>query len=210
MKRFILIIALFTVIIFACTEKSNTNELSKDEVIFNIIEPGNGIYVIAVKNVNQQELQNKNYEAIHKQNDRILKIERYNNKGNLSDDFSVAAVTKFEYDSNGHVKYLKYFNKDGKPGINSEFGYSSIEYIYDDQNRVIMEIYRDVNSKLLEIPRDNLGDIAKVNFLSPILAYEYVGDELKIKALDKNLNLLKEVYGDKPCVPFIDCGESER
>jgi hypothetical protein len=179
-------------------------------VIYNIIEPGNGIYVIAEKNVRKEELQNKSYEAIHMQTDRILKIERFNHQGKLSDNFSVAAVTKFEYDSNGRVKYLRYFDKDGNPGINTEFGYSSIEYIYDDQNRVIMEIYRDANSKLLEIPRDNSGDIAKVNFLSPILAYEYVGNELKIKALDKNLNLLKEVYGDKPCVPFIDCGESER
>ena len=72
-----------------------------------------------------------------------------------------------------------------------------------------MEIYRDENYKFLNVPRDDSGNIAKIDFLAPVLTYEYLGDALKIKALDQNFNLLKEVVGDKPCVPFIDCGNGE-
>jgi len=72
-----------------------------------------------------------------------------------------------------------------------------------------MEIYRDAESKFLEVPRNINGEIVKKDFLAPVLTYEYLDDKLRIKALDKNFNLLKEVVGDKPCVPFIDCGEND-
>ena len=89
------------------------------------------------------------------------------------------------------------------------FGYWSIEYIYDETGRVRMEIYRDAEFKFLRVPRNMSGDIAKKNFIAPILTYEYNNDTLKIKAFDENFNLLKEAIGDKPCIPFIDCGEAD-
>ncbi len=72
-----------------------------------------------------------------------------------------------------------------------------------------MEFYKDVNSKFLEIPKDSTGKIIYKNFISPILSFEYLKNKIKIKAFDKNLNLLKESIGNKPCIPFIDCGENE-
>lgn len=204
---------LFTVIIISvyltgCNVDYNNDHEEKSKVIYNIIEPGNGIYVVRKKNVKKSQLDKENYETIFYADNKVSKIERYNN-GNLSDEFSVAAITKFEYNSDGQLKQLKYFDKNDIASEDEIFGYSSIEYIYDEKDRVRMEIYRDKNNKFLEVPVDNYGNIAKVNFISPILTYEYIDDKLKIKALDKNFNLLKEMIGDKPCIPFIDCGENE-
>jgi hypothetical protein len=165
--------------------------------------------VITQKNVEEAVTKNLNFEKIYYEKDKVVKIERYNKNRVLTDDFSVAAITNFEYDPNGNVKFIKYYDKNNIPAENDLFGYWSIEYIYDEQNRVKMEIYRDAESKFLTVPRNNSGEIAKINFISPVLTYEYIGDQLKIKALDKNFNLLKEVYGDKPCIPFIDCGEND-
>ena len=206
----IITISILAVLAVIGCQTATQNESNKNEMVkYNLIEPGNGIYVITQKDVTKENTKNKSFEAVYYENELVTKIERYNNLGNLSDSLSVAAITKFEYNSDNKVKYLKYFDRNG---INSEdeiFGYWSVEYIYDNLGRVRMEIYRDAESKFLEVPRDNSGNIAKLNFLSPVLTYEYIDNKLKIKALDQNFNLLKEVIGDKPCVPFIDCGESD-
>jgi hypothetical protein len=201
-------ILIFILLLTSCISETNNSEV-KERIQYNLIQPGNGIYVITKKNVEEKQTSNFDFEKVYYENDKKVKIQRYNKKGNLSDDFSVAAVTKFEYDPNGNVKFIKYFDKNNTPAEDDLFGYWSIEYIYDEQNRVRMEIYRDAENKFLTVPRDNSGKIAKINFISPVLTYEYLGDQLKIKALDKNFNLLKEVYGDKPCIPFIDCGEND-
>ena len=195
-------------LLISCKSKIDNSEIT-GRVQYNLIQPGNGIYAIIKKNVEEEQTNNFDYEKIFYEKNKVVKIERYNKNGNLTDDFSVSAITKFEYDIAGNVKYIKYFDRIGNAAENEMFGYWSIEYIYDEQNRVRMEIYRDSESKFLTVPRNNSGEIAKINFISPVLTYEYIGDHLKIKALDKNFNLLKEVYGDKPCIPFIDCGEND-
>lgn len=196
----------FFITIISCVENNSESSFS---VRYNIIHPGNGIYLITEKDVAKEKTINNYFEQVHYLDDKIMKIERYNTEGELTDNLSVPAITKLYYNTDDQVKYLKYFDKDGKNSEDEEFGYWSIEYIYDEENRVKMEIYRNTESKFLKVPKDNSGNIAKVNFLAPILTYEYSGDKLKIKALDQNFNLLKEVIGEKPCVPFIDCGESE-
>ncbi len=200
--------ALF-LLLFIASCNSNKDANLVDYIKYNIVEPGNGIYAITKKDVPKEEILNSAHEVIFYQNNNVSKIERYNAEGKLTDNFSVAAITIFEYDTEGNVKFIKYFDKNGSPAEDELFGYWSIEYIYDEQNRVRMEIYRDADSKFLTVPRDNKGDIAKINFIAPVLTYEYINDKLKIKALDKNFNLLKEVIGDKPCIPFIDCGEND-
>ena len=180
-----------------------------NNVKYNIIEPGNGIYAVVEKDVSEDKLKNNFYEKIYFNKELPIKIERYNKSAELTDELSVSAITMFEYDSDNKVKRVKYFNKLKQKSEDEDFGYHSIEYIYDELGRVRMEIYRNANSEFLKVPRDNSGNIAKVDFLSPVLTYEYIDDKLRIKALDQNFNLLKEVLGDKPCVPFIDCGENE-
>ena len=199
---------LIIVTTFSC---SNKEELDNkiNEVQFNLIQPQNGIYVILKRNALKYEINDNYYEKITLQNNLPIKIERFDKQGKLTDELSTPAVTAFEYNSNNNVKYLRYFDKNGNNAQDELFGYWSIEYIYDELNRVRMEIYRDSENKFLRVPRDDSGNIAKINFLSPVLTYEYINDKIKIKALDQNFNLLKEVLGDKPCVPFIDCGEAE-
>lgn len=201
-----LILPLLAIIVtISCTQKYDDNLTIK----YNLIQPQNGIYVILDKDVNEKELKNNFYEKITSENNHPTKIERFNPSGKLTDELSTSAITVFEYAENGNVKFVKYFNKNSKPAADKKFGFASIEYIYDEFDRVRMEIYRDENFKFLKVPRDDSGNIAKIDFLSPVLTYEYLGDVLKIKALDQNFNLLKEVVGDKPCVPFIDCGNDE-
>jgi len=204
-----IIILFFSLILLlsGCTETKSVNNIYSFQ--YNLIEPGNGIYVITDKNIEKEKTKNNDFEMIHYNNNRIEKIERFNKDGNLSDDFNVSAITEFEYNSDGNIKYLKQYDKDGNKSEDEVFGYWSVEYIYDEQNRVVMEIYRDKESKFLKVPLDKSGNFEKINFLSPVLTYEYIGNDIKIKAFDQNFNLLKEIYGDKPCLPFIDCGENE-
>ncbi len=195
--------------LFGCQNDLQKPKVTESTIKYNLIEPANGIYVIIKKNVKKEDLPDNYYEAVYYNNGKISKIERHNKQGDLTDNLSVAAITIFEYNSDENVKYVKYFDKGNKKAVDKKFGYWSIEYIYDEYNRVKMEIYRDADNKFLSVPRDNLGKIVKKDFLAPVLTYEYLGNNLRIKALDKNFNLLKEVLGDKPCVPFIDCGENE-
>ena len=204
----ILSIIVVLLIAVSCIDKNDDVNLITN-LQYNLIEPGNDIYVIQQENVSSDKIIGKNHEKVYYVDNKIDKIERYDEKGNLTDGFSVSAITSFEYDSNGRVKYLRYFDKDGRKWEDDVFGYWSVEYIYDEKDRVRMEIYRDAESRFLEVPRDNSGNIAKINFLAPVLSYEYIDDQLRIKALDQNFNLLKEVLGDKPCIPFIDCGEND-
>lgn len=205
-KHFLLSI-LFISLLSGCIKE--VKKTTDNNVKYNLIEPGNGIYAIIEKNVSEDKVKNNFYEKNYFDKKLLVKIERYNKSSELTDELSVAALTMFEYNSDKKVKQIKYFDKLNQKAVDEDFGYHSIEYIYDEFGRVRMEIYRNANSEFLKIPRDDSGNIAKINFLSPVLTYEYIGNELRIKALDQNFNLLKEVVGDKPCVPFIDCGENE-
>lgn len=196
---------LISLLLFSCKNSPIENNVFK----YNIIKPENGIYAVVKKNVTEKELVDSYYEKLTYDNYKLTKIERYNPGNKLTDNLSTPAITKFEYNSDKQIKYVKYFDSDHNNAVDNKFGFWSIEYIYDEFNRVRMEIYRDEDNKFLSVPRDNLGKIAKKDFLAPVLTYEYLGDKLRIKALDQNFNLLKEVLGDKPCVPFIDCGEYE-
>jgi hypothetical protein len=209
MLKKIIIFTSIALLISGCLSESPTEKNTELFVKYNIVKPGNGIYVITKKNVKKKQTKNNFYEVVNYADGMVIKIERYNKMGVYTDSLAVAAVTMFEYNSEGKTKYIRYYDKDGQRAEDEVFGFWSIEYIYDELNRVRMEIYRDAETKFLEIPRDNSGNIANINFLSPVLTYEYIGDKVKIKALDQNFNLLKEVYGDKPCVPFIDCGEKD-
>lgn len=202
---FILILTLFS----GCQLDSQSDEESTSNLVYNIIEPGNGIYAISQKNTTKEATSDNNHEIVYYDNSNISKIERYDASGKLTDNFSVAAVTCFEYDNDNRVKYVKYYDRNENKWEDDIFGYWSIEYVYDETGRVRMEIYRDAEFKFLKVPRNMSGDIAKINFIAPILTYEYTNDTLKIKAFDENFNLLKEAIGDKPCIPFIDCGESD-
>jgi hypothetical protein len=208
-KKTIILSLLFFIFFSGCIKQNGTSNSRNNNVQYNLIKPGNGIYAIVEKNVTEEKTKNNSFEKKYFNEGKIIKIERYNTKGKLTDDFFVPAITKFEYDSDNHVKFVKYYNKKNHKAIDNNFGYWSIEYIYDNENRVVMEIYRDAESKFLEVPRNINGEIVKKDFLAPVLTYEYLDDKLRIKALDKNFNLLKEVVGDKPCVPFIDCGEND-
>ncbi|MFZ1289311.1 MAG: hypothetical protein WAR79_04445 [Melioribacteraceae bacterium] len=202
------ILKFFLTIILAAFLISSCNS-SKEKIIlkYNLVTPQNNIYVITQKDVSENEIKNNIYEKVSFHSNKPIRIERCDKNGKLTDDLFVSAITAFEYSKDGNVKFVKYFDKNLNPSPDKKFGFASIEYVYDELNRVRMEIYRDKNFKLLQVPIDNSGNFAKVDFLSPILVYEYFDFQIKIKALDQNFNLLKEVVGEKPCIPFVDCGE---
>lgn len=190
-----------------CDFNPKTNNSEDVNISYNLITPGSGIYAITDKNIRPNKIEGKNYEKVYRDENGIIKIERYNQRGELSDNFSVPAITLFEYDNENNVKYIKYYSSNGNPAENETFGYWSVEYIYDELNRVRMEIYRDSNSKFLTVPRDEMGNIADLDFIAPFISYEYLRNDIRIKAFDQNFNLLKAKIGEKPCIPFIDCGD---
>lgn len=197
-------IVMILILVFSCSDENTGNKV---KAVYNLIKPSAGIYEVFAKNVDKDKIKGNFYEKQIFENNRLVKIERYNKKGDLTDGLFVPAITVFEYDKDGKVKFVRYLDKNGNAANTPQFGYSVIEYVYGPDGKVIMEIYRDKNFNLLNVPRDENGNIKNVDFISPVLVYLYNGNILKIKAFDKNFNLIKETEGDKPCIPFIDCGE---
>lgn len=196
---------IFSILLISCSESNNSiNEFEK----YNLIESGSGIYSIIKKDVSKELLQNKSFEKLIYQDSLLIKIERYDSTGSLSDNFSVPAITEFTYNRDKMISTLTYFDRNRNKAKDELFGFHSIHYVYDNQKRVKAEFYKDIDGKFLHIPKNIDGDIAKINFIPPILTYEYVEDNIIIKAFDSNFNLLKETNGQKPCIPFIDCGEN--
>ncbi|MBK7105036.1 MAG: hypothetical protein IPH62_07120 [Ignavibacteriae bacterium] len=197
----------FYTIIFASFFNSCNLSNEKNTVKFNLVEPQNNIYEIIKSDVEEKETKNNFHEKISYHNNKPIRIERCDKNGKLTDELFAPAITLFEYDKNENVRLIKYFDKSFKPFTNRNFGFASIEYVYDELNRVRIEIYRDDKFKFLQIPIDTTGSVAMVDFIAPILVYDYFDFQTKIKAFDQNFNLLKEVVGEKPCIPFIDCGD---
>lgn len=183
--------------------------LFKEKLVvkYNLISPKNNIYEIIKKDVSENEIKNNFFEKTSLLHNKPIKIERCDKNGKLTDELFAPAITTFEYYENGNTKFVKYFNKILKPFSDKNFGFASIEYVYDELNRVRIEIYRDENFKFLKIPYDTTGNVIMADFIAPILVYEYFDFQTRIKAFDQNFNLLKEIVGEKPCIPFIDCGD---
>lgn len=199
-------IILFASVLSSCG--SNEPNVKKSKVVFNIIQPSAGIYAIVEKNVPESKTTNHYFEKNTYENNKLVKIERFDKSGKLTDSLFIPAVTTFKYDSQNRVVYLHYYDKNRKIASHPKFNYSTVEYIYDDQGRVIMEIYRDKNNRLLNVPKDENGKLVGGDFLPPVLAYVYTDGKTIIKAFDKNFSFLKETTGKKPCIPFIDCGKN--
>ncbi len=206
-KILYLFTAILPVFIIASCKTNKSNEENTD-VKFNLIKPSSGIYAVIEKNVPESKTVNHYFEKNTFEKNKLIKVERFDKSGKLTDGLFVPAVTAFEYDAQNRVKYLRYFDKVGRPALNPKFNYSSVEYIYNNAGRVIVEIYRDKDFKLLKVPKDNSGKIKQNGFIAPVLAYIYNNKNLLIKAFDENFNLIKETTGQKPCIPFIDCGEN--
>ncbi len=187
----------------------NNDTGEKVGVEYNLIRPSAGIYEVFEKGVSKEKVNGNYFEKNEFRNGKLVKIERYDKSGKLTEDLGVPAVTAFEYDGNGRVKFVRYFDKSEKAAETPKFHYSVIEYVYDSGGNVILEIYRDKNFDLLKVPKDESGKIKNTNFISPVLAYVYNGNKLTIKAFDEKFNLIKETTGKKPCIPFIDCGEQK-
>ena len=199
-------IILFASVLSSCG--SEENKQSDLKVVFNILQPSAGIYAIVEKDVPNEKITNQYFEKNTYENNKLVKIERFDKSGKLTDSLFIPAVTTFKYDSQNRVVYLHYYDKNRKIASHPKFNYSTIEYIYDEKGRVILEIYRDKNNRLLTIPKDFDEKLLNNSFLPPVLAYVYTDGKTIIKAFDKNFTFLKETTGKKPCIPFIDCGDN--
>lgn len=198
-----------TLFIFILFNSCNNEEKDEIKTQFNLITPSKVIYSVEKRNVSDKEIKNNYYEKCFYSMNKLIRIERYSPQNTLTDDLSVAAITKFEYDGLGNLRYISYYDKNKNRSNDKIFGYSSIEYVYDELERVKIEIYRDKKLEFLKLPPHYQNNITLQNFLAPILTYEYKNNEVFVKAFDENFNLLKETEGNKPCIPFIDCGENE-
>lgn len=208
-KKFLMnavFILLFISLLSSCERsESNVNNL---KVVFNIVQPSAGIYAVVEKNVPESKTANQYFEKNTYVNGKLIKIERFGKSGKLTDSLFIPAITTFKYDSQNRVEYLRYYDKTRKVASHPKFNYSTVQYIYDEQERVILEIYRDKNNRLLTVPKDLDGKLLDNSFLPPVLAYVYTGGKTITKAFDKNFTFLKETTGKKPCIPFIDCGNN--
>ncbi len=211
MKNLVLLILLTGLFFSSCTkEYRHPNEINLGDTtaVYNLVEPTATLYEVLQKDVGIDETRDHFYEKIYLVDSSIVKIEVYDDDNELYDDSNYFAVKKYSYDDFGRVKFVKYYNKDGERAEDNFGNYWLIEYIYDDEGRIILELYRDKNFDLVKVPRNASGKIAEKDFIAPVLAYSYEDkDSLLIKAFDENFNLLKEEYGSRPCIPFIDCGE---
>lgn len=211
MKNLVFIFIAAGIIFSSCTKEyrhPNEKNLGDTTAVYNLVEPTATLYEILRNDVGIDETRKRFYEKVYLVDSSIVKIEVYNDYNELYDAPSYFSVKKYSYDDFGRVRFVKYFNKDGERAEDSFGRFWLIEYVYDNDGRIILELYRDKNFDLVKVPRSGDGKIADKDFIAPVLAYSYdSGDSLLIKAFDENFNLLKEEYGSRPCIPFIDCGE---
>lgn len=209
--KILLFSVLTLLVLISCTKEyrhPNEENLGDTTVVYNLIETTATIYEVVKNDIPFEETKDHFYEKVFRVDTNIVKIEVFDDENELYDDPNYYAVKKYTYDDFGNIKFVKYFNKDGKRAEDPFGKYWLIEYIYDSEGRIILELYRDKSFNLVKVPRDEKGKIEEKDFIAPVLAYSYEnGGRLLIKAFDENFNLLKEEYGSRPCIPFIDCGE---
>jgi hypothetical protein len=180
-------------------ERESTN------IKYNIIEPQTSIYKIIKSNVVFEETTGKYFEKRIFQNNDLVKIERYDDQENLTDGLNIPAVTVLEYNKNHKVRFVKYFNRFNKKAVDPKLNYWSKEIIYSNANTLI-EIFSDTTGSLLKLPKDKNEQI---NYIAPVIVYLNTAKGPLIKAFDSEFNLISEQFGEKPCIPFIDCGGNE-
>jgi len=211
MKKIVLLFILAGGLFSYCTKEyrhPNETNLGDTTAVYNLVEPTATLYEILKKDVGIDETRDHFYEKIYLVDSSIVKIEVYDDDNDLYDDPNYFAIKKYSYDDFGRIKFVKYYNKNNERAEDNFGKYWLIEYLYDSNGRIILELYRDKNFNLIKAPRTESGKIADKDFIAPALAYSYEDDNrLLIKAFDENFNLLKEEYGSRPCIPFIDCGK---
>jgi len=186
-----------------CTK--SVPEKDENNIRYNIVFPQYSINKVLESNVLPAKITGKCYEKEYYKNNKIVKIERYNKDNDLTDDLNVPAVTAFDYSDDGKLKLVRYYDKNNKKTLDAKLGYWSKEIVYSSP-KITIEFFSDTSGNLLMIP-DNASE--RIDHIAPVIVYIETGEGTLIKAFDSKFNLISESYGEKPCIPFIDCGENK-
>lgn len=194
------IVLLFLISLLGCTK--SVPEKEESDVRYNLIQPLESIYKIVKSNVTSDEIPGKYFEKEYFLNRNLVKIERYDQNGQLTDELGTPAISVFEYDQDDNLKFFRYYNKFGRKAEDKKLKFWSKEIIRSSSSTVI-EFYSDTTGNLLTLPSESES---QSNHIAPVIVYIETPEGTLIKAFDSEFNLLSEEYGEKPCIPFIDCG----
>jgi hypothetical protein len=133
-------------------------------------------------------------------NNRLEKIEHFESKELRYEDTYTPFRVVFEYDHTNKVRFVKWFNKEGKRSILMLSGEWSREFIYDEQNRILKIIKRDDNGKFRKYDETGKATVEK---------YTYLDSKVFVKRYDENGKQIgaEEQQRIAPCIPFMTCPE---
>lgn len=134
----------------------------------------------------------------------LLKEDRYyNENGELCLNNNWHAISRFEWDNNGHQTKVSFFDTDTVPCCYKDGLYSCLEFVYDDNGNRIKEIYYDSKGNV-SLMSKGLYAIAKYKYDNSrrILEYAYFNED------EKPCSYYKEYH--KNCVQYDQVGNVEQ
>ncbi len=196
-------ISFILIIFLACTK--SVPEKEESDICYNIIIPHNSINRVVKTGVPPEEITGNFYEKEYYKKNKLVKVERYDSQNKLTDELNIPAVTVFSYSDEGKVKLIKYYDKQYRKTLENKLGYWSKEIVYSSP-KITIEFFSDTSGNLLVIPDDTSE---RIDHIAPVIVYIKTKEGTLIKAFDSKFNLISESFGEKPCIPFIDCGENK-
>ncbi len=169
---------------------------------YDIISLTSSEYKVIEMDVVYSDTNGKYYRHLIYKDSLLVEIKHIDRAGNLFENEYFPAIVRIKYDNYRRVSLISFFNKDDKTSIDNFRLFSSIEYLYNRNNQILIEIYRDKNDNLIQSDINGVIDVYPA-----IKVYEYKSNEVYITDYNECFKELG-TYNSKyfPKYPFIsDC-----
>ena len=151
-------------------------------IVYNILRQTDSEFVLKKEYASEIDTHNNFFEKLTYVNNKLRLLQLYDRNGDLYDYTYEYAIREFEYEGN-LIKSIKLFDKNYIKVEDAFYGFWSVEFFYDSNQRIVKKIYRDVSGQLV--------DSYEITGIAPIIIYEYSpGGQLIKKAYSKNNELL--------------------
>jgi hypothetical protein len=131
---------------------------------------------------------------------RLVKIEFRDKIGDLIDNIYTPAIIKYKYDIRKKISSIEFLDKNKQQSEDEFGGHCSIQYIYNNEGKILLEIFRNKKYNLI-----NASENYSLNLQGAIRRYLHLKDSIIRYDYDENMKLLKEFKNASlPNIPFID------
>ena len=126
----------------------------------------------------------------------LLKEDRYyGENGKLCLNNNWYAISRYEYDNNGHQTRVSFFDTDTVPCYYKDGLYSHMEFLYDKRGNIVKEIFYDSNGNV-SLMSKGLYAIAEYKYDKSrrIIEYSYFNEKGQPCYYDKDYHILRVKY----------------